>query len=445
MRDLVCRDLGIDLQGTDVQGDAQRWAHADRLDDRGLWQLRRTLRARLVEAARLRLRESWRQRGVADAELGWIEEVLDPEVLTIGFARRVPSYKRLTLMLQDPERFTSLLLHPQYPIQVVIAGKAHPADDGGKRLIQEVVKFADDPAVRHRIVFLPDYDMALAQVLAGGADVWLNNPLRPLEACGTSGMKAALNGTLNVSVRDGWWDEWFDADNGWAIPTADDVPEHRRDALEAAALYDIIENQAAPRFYDRDGNGLPTRWLEMVRHTLASLGPKVVASRMVCEYVDRLYTPSARSFRAVSADNFAGARQLTAWKKRVVSAWGGVRVEHVEARDSRDSLEFGTLVWLRAVVALGELAADDVDVQLASGRVDEHDEITDPTYASMRLVDKRDDGTWIYEGQMALDRTGPFGYSVRVLPNDPLLVSPAELGLIAVPPATRGMVTGDLR
>jgi glycogen phosphorylase len=440
MERLVERDLGVDLLA-----DGAAWGGADRLDDRQLWEVRRSLRSRLVDETRVRLRESWLQRGAAEGELGWISNVLDPDVLTIGFARRVPSYKRLTLMLQDRERFTAMLLDPRRPVQFVIAGKAHPADDGGKRLIQEVVKFADGAGVRHRVVFLPDYDMALARVLCAGADVWLNNPLRPLEACGTSGMKAALNGVLNLSIRDGWWDEWFDGDNGWAIPSADELPEERRDELEAAAFYDIVETQMVPRFYDHDDNGLPSRWLEMVRHTLSSLGPKVVATRMLRDYVTALYTPAALSSRTLAASTFSGARQLAAWKRRVTAAWPGVRVEHIEARSSSDALEYGTVVSLRAVVDLGELAADDVDVQVAYGRVDEHDEITAPTHASLRLSDKRDDGSWIYEGEMTLDRTGPFGYSVRVLPNDALLATPGELGLIAVPAAAEGMVTGDLR
>jgi len=230
-----------------------------------------------------------------------LRDVLDPDVLTIGFARRVPSYKRLTLMLQDRARFTSMLLDAGRPVQIVIAGKAHPADDGGKRLIQEVVKFADSANVRHRMVFLPDYDMALGRVLCAGADVWLNNPLRPLEACGTSGMKAALNGVLNLSIRDGWWDEWYDGSNGWAIPSADAMPEDRRDELEAAAFYDIVETQMVPRFYDQNESGLPTRWLEMVRHTLSSLGPKVVATRMLRDYVLELYSPAAQSYRPARA------------------------------------------------------------------------------------------------------------------------------------------------
>lgn len=191
--------------------------------------------------------------------------MLDPDVLTIGFARRVPSYKRLTLMLRDRDRLMDLMLHSERPVQIVVAGKAHPADDGGKRLIQELVRFADDPRVRHRIVFLPDYGMAMAQKLYPGCDIWLNNPLRPLEACGTSGMKAALNGCLNLSVLDGWWDEWFQPDFGWAIPTADGTAtdDDRRDELEAGALYDLLEQRVAPASTSADRRVCPTggsRW-----------------------------------------------------------------------------------------------------------------------------------------------------------------------------------------
>ncbi len=296
------------------------------VDAGDLWGLRRTLRGQLVDEVRRRLYASWRQRGAATAELGWIDDVLDPDVLTVGFARRVPSYKRLTLMLRDRDRLMELLLHPERPIQIVVAGKAHPADDGGKRLIQELVRFTDDPRVRHRIVFLPDYGMAMAQKLYPGCDVWLNNPLRPLEACGTSGMKAALNGGLNLSVLDGWWDEWFEPDFGWAIPTADGAAtdDDRRDDLEAAALYDLLERRVAPRFYDRGPDGLPDRWIEMVRRTLTRLGPKVLAVRMVREYVEELYAPAARAHRALDG---TAAGELAAWKARVRAAWPRVAVD----------------------------------------------------------------------------------------------------------------------
>jgi starch phosphorylase len=276
--------------------------NAANADGHHLWWIRRKLRARLVAETRRRLRESWRQRGASGAELTWIDDVLDENVLTIGFARRVPSYKRLTLMLNDPQRLTSLLLDPERPIQIVIAGKAHPADEGGKRLIQQMVRFADSELVRRRIVFLPDYEMALAHYLVAGADVWLNNPLRPLEACGTSGMKVALNGGLNLSVRDGWWDEWYDGGNGWEIPTADGVDDpHRRDELEAVALYELIGKSVAPLFYDRGEDGVPHGWIQMIRHTFRSLGPLVQADRMVGDYVRNLYAPAAQSSRALAA------------------------------------------------------------------------------------------------------------------------------------------------
>jgi starch phosphorylase len=415
------------------------------ISDAAIWSAKAALRARLVEFARARLREAWLVRGASEAELGWIDDALDPDVLTIGFARRVPSYKRLTLMLTDRERLKRLLLHPDRPIQIVIAGKSHPADDGGKRLIQEIVWFTDDPEVRHRIVFLPDYDMAMAHVLVAGCDVWLNNPLRPYEACGTSGMKAALNGGLNVSIRDGWWDEWFDGENGWAIPSADGVEDpYRRNELEAAALYDMLENQITRHFYERDRSGLPRRWLEMVRHTLTTLGPKVQASRMVEDYVHKLYIPAAMSSRALDS-SFAGARELAAWKARVRAAWSGVRVDHVEASGVGDGAQLGGTATLRVFVSLGELGPEDVDVQVLIGRVDDADQLREPTIVSLKQAEAYEAGRHRYEGEVRFDRPGAVGYTVRILPHHYLLAYPAELGLVAWPPTTPGFTNGDLR
>ncbi|MEU3604902.1 alpha-glucan family phosphorylase [Streptomyces sp. NPDC035033] len=404
--------------------------------DAELWELRRTLRARLVADVRERVRASWRQRGAAAAELGWTDSVLDPEVLTIGFARRVPSYKRLTLMLRDKDRLRALLLHPERPVQLVVAGKAHPADDGGKKLVQELVRFADDPRVRHRIVFLPDYGMEMARGLYPGCDVWLNNPLRPLEACGTSGMKAALNGCLNLSVLDGWWDEWFAPEFGWAIPTADGAAaadEERRDDLEAAALYELIERRVAPRFYDRGADGVPAAWTAMVRRTLTDLGPKVLADRMVREYVERLYVPAARARRALTPDR---ARELAAWKARVRAAWPGVSVDHVEIGDdlAETGAELGATPGVRVRVALGGLAPDDVEVQAVTGRAGADDVLTDTRAVTLKPAGGPDlEGRQPYAGTLELDRTGSFGCTVRVLPAHPLLAHPAEPGLIALP------------
>ena len=382
--------------------------------------------------------------GASGAELTWIDDVLDENVLTIGFARRVPSYKRLTLMLNDPQRLAGLLLDPERPIQIVIAGKAHPADEGGKRLIQQMVRFADADTVRRRIVFLPDYDMALARFLVQGCDVWLNNPLRPLEACGTSGMKVALNGGLNLSVRDGWWDEWYDGGNGWEIPTADGVEDpSRRDELEASALYELVAKSVAPLFYDSGADGVPHGWLEMVRHGLRSLGPLVQADRMVGDYVTTLYAPAAQASRALASDDNGTARDLAAWKARVRQAWSGVRIEHVEADGAEPSL--GAVLDVRVTTSLGDLSADDVCVEVVYGRLGEDDELVDPSYVTLAADDSAQAPHTRFSGSVELGQPGPFGYTVRVLPSHPLLASRADLGLVAYPDAPAGMSTGDLR
>jgi len=424
-------DLAEKYIGPRITREARAWEEIDRVPSDELWAVRRQMRSDLVDDARKRVRASWVKRGASGAELGWVDDVLDPDVLTIGFARRVPTYKRLTLMLRDPDRLKALLLHPTRPIQLVIAGKSHPADETGKRLIQQMVRFADEAEVRHRIVFLPNYDIAMAQTLYPGCDVWLNNPLRPFEACGTSGMKSALNGGLNLSILDGWWDEWFDGENGWAIPTADGVQDpDRRDDLEAAALYELLETEVAPRFYDRDDQGLPQHWVAMVRHTFASLGPKVLASRMVADYVRQLYIPAATTGRATVPDV---ARELSEFKARVRAAWPAVRVDHVDSAGLSDSPQVGDELQVRAVVLIDGLDPDDVDVQVVHGRVSPADTLTDSVVQSLEHVkdaDPQGEGRYLFEGTLKLRRTGPFGYTVRVLPKHDGLVAPAELGLV---------------
>ncbi len=412
---------------------ADGFKFVDRVDQRTLWDLKRDLRQRLVEDVRRRVRASWLQRGAAPSELAWTARIMDADVCTIGFARRVPSYKRLTLMLRDPERLKALLLHPERPVQLVIAGKAHPADEGGKRLIQEMVRFADDPEVRHRIAFLPDYDIAMAQPLYPGCDVWLNNPLRPYEACGTSGMKAALNGGLNLSILDGWWDEWYDGSNGWAIPSADGVDDpDRRDDIESRALYDLVEQQVTARFYDVDETGVPLRWLEMVRHTLKTLGPKVLSSRMLGDYVEQLYVPTAQTSALLRADH-AAATALAKWKAGVRAGWPHVHIDHVEASGIGDSPEVGAVLSVQVFVSLGELSPQDVCVEVVYGRVGDDDALTDTRRLGLTLVESHEAGRHRFDGMVELDRTGGFGYSVRILPRHDLLAAPAELGLVAWP------------
>ncbi|MCG2624948.1 alpha-glucan family phosphorylase [Arthrobacter sp. I2-34] len=425
--------------------EARHWEKVYEFADAEVWNLRRQLRSNLIDDVRRRLKASWKKRGAGDAELAWTASVLDPDVLTIGFARRVPTYKRLTLMLRDPARLKALLLHPERPIQLVIAGKSHPADEQGKRMIQDLVRFTDDPAVRHRIVFLPNYDIAMARTLFPGCDVWLNNPLRPLEACGTSGMKAAINGGLNLSVLDGWWDEMYDGDNGWAIPSASPaVSPEERDDIEAAALYDLLENHVAPRFYGSEqadaagaagpsepsADPVPHQWIAMIKHTLATLGPAVSAERMVQDYVQQLYRPAAASGRVARAEHFKAARELAAWVARVRHFWPEVVVEHVDSLDVTDEPQIGDTVRINAYVRLEELTPEDVSVQAVHGQVTENDELAQISIRDLTLKEDLGDGRFLFSGGVTIDHSGSFGYTVRVLPRHQHLATEAELGLV---------------
>jgi glycogen phosphorylase len=411
---------------------AADWA-SDRVSDADIWAVRGEMKRQLVADARRRLSASWEEQNPGSGVPAWFAGILDPEVLTIGFARRVPTYKRLTLMLRDPERLRALLTHPTRPIQIVIAGKSHPADEEGKRLIQQLIEFAATADVRHRMVFLPNYDIAMAQLLYPGTDVWLNNPLRPLEACGTSGMKAALNGSLNLSILDGWWAEFYDGENGWAIPTADSAGDaSERDDLEAEAMYDLIEHQLAPRFYDRGKDGVPTRWVESIRHTLATLSPALSADRMVKEYVTRLYVPATQAEREISASGYAPARELSAWKARLRAAWPKVQVLHVESGGVDAVPQIGDSLQVRALVALDGLSPDDVKVEVVYGHSRDGDQLAEVSRQRLTLDSAPAGQPATFTGTVALDRPGSFGYNVRVVPSSPWLATPAELGLISV-------------
>lgn len=410
---------------------AADWA-SDAVSDADLWAVRRRMREQLVQDARERVVAAFEEEHPGATAPAWMHNVLDPDVLTIGFARRVPTYKRLTLMLHDQDRLRALLTDPERPVQLVIAGKSHPADDAGKALIQRLVKFAQHPDVRERIVFLPNYDIAMARLLYPGTDIWLNNPLRPLEACGTSGMKAALNGSLNLSILDGWWNEYYDGENGWAIPSADAAGDGaERDALEAQSMYDLVEHQIAPRFYERDADGLPRRWLHSIRHTLSTLSPELSADRMVREYVERLYVPAAHSRRTITAHGLQPARDLAAFKVRVAQQWGHVAVTHVESGGVQ-SPQVGDELKVRAHVQLAELDPSEVLVEVVFGRAGAGDDLAE-THRRELVLDSNELGQpATFVGTVPLERSGSWGYNVQVTPRHALLANPAETGLVAV-------------
>ncbi|MDP9069660.1 MAG: alpha-glucan family phosphorylase [Actinomycetota bacterium] len=405
-----------------------KWKKIGEVPDAELWRARERARERLVYVVRDRVRRQLLHRGMSEAELGWTDEILDPSVLTIGFARRFAQYKRGTLLLSDVDRIKRLLLSGDRPLQIVIAGKAHPLDDGGKQMIQQLVHFSADPEIRARFAFIENYDMEIGRALCQGADVWLNNPRRPLEACGTSGMKAALNGALNCSVLDGWWDECYNGENGWAIGTPEVYPDaHLQDRIEASALYDLLEREIVPRFYERPEGPVPRRWVERMKASIGSLGEFVTADRMVRDYVSDLYEPAADQGATMAADGFARARDLARWKERVRDTWEDVRVIDVEG-DSR-AADVGETRDVTATVRLGRLGTDDIAVQLAHGRVGANGELVEPTLVEMQ-PDQCTDGTCSYRGSFTSDSPGLYGFSVRVVPSHEDLTNEMDMGLL---------------
>ena len=407
-----------------------RWARIGEAGDDEVWRVREQGREQLVAFVRSHLGTSLAARGMSSSDVAWTAEALDPKALTVCFARRFATYKRGTLLLSQPERLRALLTSSDRPVQFVFAGKAHPADDQGKEIIRQIVAFSSDPAIRHRFVFVDDYDIAVARVLYQGADVWLNNPRRPQEACGTSGEKAALNGALNCSILDGWWDEMFDGENGWAISSAEGEDDlAKRDQLEADSLFALLEDQIVPQFYERGPGRVPRRWVQRVKHNLASLGPQVCASRMVQDYVVELYEPTAARADVLGADGHRRASALAAWKADVAGGWRAVHVDAVESDD--DAADLGLDRVVRATVSLGSLSPDDVEVQLLHGPVGQADELEHPSVVAMAASGVAPEGHVAFEGSFPLDRPGRYGVTVRVVPCHEDLATPVELGLVA--------------
>lgn len=416
-----------------VEAPAASWETMQAVDPSALWRVRSDARTRLVDFTRQRLRASIaRRRGSSQAD-AWCDTVLSPDALTIGFARRFATYKRATLMLRDIDRFRALVSDPDRPVQFLFAGKAHPADDPGKEFLRAIATLADDPELRTRVVFLEDYDIDAGRMLTQGCDVWLNTPLRPMEACGTSGMKSAYNGGLNCSVLDGWWDEWFTPDRGWAIPSADWIDDDvSRDDAESEWLFDLLEREVVPLFYDRDTSGLPIAWLNRVRSSIAGLAPLVSAHRMVCDYVTTAYEPVAERFHALPRD--AGSVEaFTLWRERVKSAWHAVAVTGVNHDAPSDAQGSRTI---EATVHLGELTPADVRVELVHGRIGVDGEFVAPEIATMTVVNgpnnepARDAGHMRVTSTFGYERAGEVGFSVRVVPDHAYLAQWLDLGLI---------------
>lgn len=410
--------------------DREVWRRVDEIPDVELWRVRERRRVALVAFARRRLKEQLRRRGAPPSEVKAAGEVLDPDALTIGFARRFAPYKRGALIFRDLDRLTKLLSNTDRPVQMIFAGKAHPRDDLGKEVIKQIISYIAKPEFRRRIVFIENYDITVARVLVQGVDVWLNNPIKPREASGTSGMKVVPNGGLNLSVLDGWWPEAYDGENGWAIEEGRvyDDPDYR-DHIESEAIYELLEKEIVPLFYDRTDTDLPREWIAGMKASMRTISPAFSTSRMVKEYADRLYVPTARKYRHFADNGFQAAKTLSQWKRDLSLHWNKVRIEEVQANDAHE-LSVGAKVRVRARVHLAEVEPDEVAVELHHGRVNAYGELVEGSNEAMTCGEHLENGTYWFDGELPCLRSGQHGYAIRVLPRHPDLVHRFDTGLI---------------
>jgi len=411
------------------------WKRVEQIPDAELWRTHERGRERLVAFARQRMKAQLKRRGSPPSEVDSADEVLDPDALTIGFARRFATYKRGDLIFRNIERVAKLVNDKDRPVQFIFSGKAHPKDQGGKELIARVVQMARRSELRRRVVFLEDYDMNVARYLVQGADVWLNNPRRPLEASGTSGMKVPVNGGLNLSILDGWWVEGYDGDNGWAIGAGEEYTDLAyQDEVESRNLYDQIEQDVVPLFYARGADGLPRGWIRRMKRSIMTCVPVFNTNRMVEEYAERCYLPSHRRYAKLGADHLTAAKALAGWRKRVGGAWGQVKVEGVDAPVA-EARRVGDLLPVQVRVQLGSFTPNDVKVQLCFGTLDALGEIAVPQTMELKPDGRHawnghGAGLVEYYGKVPCGESGQFGFSVRVLPTHDDLPHSFEPGLV---------------
>ncbi len=406
------------------------WTQVDDIPNVELWRTHEHHRERLVAFARQKLRRQLIRSKASAAEIKNASEILNPEILTIGFARRFPTYKRATLLFQNPERLEKILNHPERPVQIIFSGKAHPHDYEGKLLIQEICKFAAQDRFRHRIVFIENYDICVARYLVAGVDVWLNNPLPPQEASGTSGMKVAVNGGLNLSILDGWWAEAQPFGGGWTIGEGEVYDDRKfQDQVEAEAIYDILEKEIAPLFYDRGSDTIPHRWVGQMKLAMRNLAPIFNTKRMISEYANQFYFPVHQRWDQLNRDDLQRGRALAHWKRHLQEHWPRIRIKGVEDEPVSE-IGVGEKLTVKSYVDLAALSPDDVSVQIYHGALNEDGEISVEGTIPMESRGQLHDGTHLFEGKISSDKTGLHGYTVRVLPRHDDLHNPHELALI---------------
>lgn len=413
-------------QFTERPGAPEIWEKVHTIPDVELWRIHNRRRERLVFFARKRLKQQLIRRGASHIEIHKAEQLLNPTTLTIGFARRFSTYKRGNLLFYDIERLAAMLNNQKYPVQVILSGKAHPLDTPGKEIIKDIIGHAAEERFRNRIVFLEDYDINVGRYLVQGTDVWLNNPRRPQEASGTSGMKAALNGVLNVSVLDGWWDEGFSDDVGFKIGNGEDYESvETQDRMDAESMYNVFEREVIPMFYNRDDNGVPHEWVTKMKGSIHMAGQRFSAHRMIMDYTNHFYVPAIDASNRLSANQYKLCREVTSWEDRLSQSWNDIRITDIELPDIGSAVYVGQRIPIKMKVHLGAIAPDDVRVEVVSGRINSQDELQNfsPTGACLNGdKDGSAEGVYIYRGEVECLESGRFGLTARVIPKNEHLV-----------------------
>ncbi|OGQ91795.1 MAG: alpha-glucan phosphorylase [Deltaproteobacteria bacterium RIFOXYA12_FULL_58_15] len=428
MTELLTRYLG--RRWLTAPADQSVWQRVNQIPDAELWRTHERRRERLVALVRAKLHRQLLQRGASVASAAAADEVLDPEALTIGFARRFATYKRATLLLKDVERLRKIILDSSRPVQFIFAGKAHPHDHAGKELIRQLVHAGLDAEIHRRMVFLENYDIGLARYLVQGVDVWLNNPRRPNEASGTSGMKVVFNGGLNLSILDGWWCEGYDPSVGWAIGQGEQYQDHEhQDRVESEALYTLLEEEVVPTFYNRGRDGLPRDWIRMMKASMRELGPVFNTNRMVHEYASRFYLPADSRFVAMKQDGATRARQLASYKATIHQKWSEVQIVEVSSEGNTDA-HVGNSIKVSAKLRLGSLSPEHVAVQVFDGALNVNLKISTGDALPMQWERKIEDGLHAYVGTIPCRHSGHRGFTLRVIPNHADLSEPLMLGLV---------------
>ncbi len=410
--------------------DSEIWNRVDDIPDAELWRAHERRRERLVVETRRHLKEQFIKRGAPPSQIAEADELLNPEALTIGFARRFAPYKRATLLLRDEERLLKLLTNTDRPVQIVFAGKAHPRDNMGKELIKRIVQFARRSEIRNRIAFVENYHIGIARFLVQGVDVWLNTPTKPLEASGTSGMKVTSNGGLNFSILDGWWAEGYKGTNGWMIGD-DRIYDNQdyQDFVESESIYDTLEGEIIPMFYDRGSDGLPRKWIATMKASMRTLTARFSSFRMVREYADKLYIPTMRNGIHLRAEGFNAARSLAKWRRGISQRWAGVEIKDFNTSAAREQ-KVGSTIAVTARVKLGEVSPDDVVVQLYHGPTPTNGMIEAGRASAMECQQRSADGVFEYTGIIPCSTSGQHAFTVRVLPRHPDISGEHDFSLI---------------